>query len=234
MTEITAIIPARGGSKGLIGKNKRKIMGKPLISYTIEAALQSGQFSCIIVSTDDEEIIDIASAYDNVTVSRRPQKLAQDDTSMFQVVDHLVQSFKLKGSLCLLQPTSPLRTAGDISRAVSLFLETGGVGVISVTEAEKTALKLLVVESGLLMPISRPEYVFSNRQSLPNVVKPNGAIYLFDIQRLCDYGDFYTKGVAPYLMSEQDSIDIDTELDLVALKVQLNLKQDQLSFSGES
>lgn len=225
MTEITAIIPARSGSKGLIGKNKRKVLGKPLISYTIEAALESGQFSDIIVSTDDGEIMDIASAYRNVTVSTRPQKLAQDDTSMFKVVDHLVQIFELNGSLCLLQPTSPMRTAGDISRAVSLFLEAGSVGVISVTEADKTALKLLVVQSGVLTPISRPEYVFSNRQSLPNVVKPNGAIYLYDIQRLCDYGAFYTEGVSPYLMSQQASLDIDAELDLVAFEAVLNLKR---------
>ncbi|MGF1726746.1 cytidylyltransferase domain-containing protein [Photobacterium nomapromontoriensis] len=209
-----AIIPARGGSKGLPGKNIKLINGKPLIAYTIEAALQSKYITDVIVSTDDNEIYKTALKFGVKDTFLRPKELAQDDSFAIDnynyTIDRLRNEFGMSiDAFIVLQPTSPLRNVSDIDNAIELFFEKNADSVISYTEEQHP-----VVWHKYINNIGKLENIFNddflkNRQEIRTSYYPNGAIYLFKSD-LIKSGRYYSNNTYPFLMPRSRSVDIDT------------------------
>ncbi|WP_428427362.1 cytidylyltransferase domain-containing protein [Pararhizobium sp.] len=200
-----AVIPARGGSKGLPGKNIIEFHGKPLICWTVEAALDSRCFDAVLVSTDSQEIADIAVASGVSVPWLRPPHLSTDEATTMDAVVHALDQSPAD-TVVVLQPTSPLRTAEDIRICVEMHRETGKP-VVSVTEAKPW----IFVKAGDSV---KPAFDFAARRQDADYVSPNGAIYVFS----ADYarsGRQWWLDAMPYLMPTARSIDIDTPTDLV-------------------
>ena len=212
-----AIIPARSGSKGLKDKNIRNLCGKPLIAYTIESALKSGEFEEVMVSTDSEKYAEIAKQYGASVPFLRSAETASDTASSWEMVEEVLKGYRELGqefnTFCLLQPTSPLRSADDIRRAYQLYKEKASFAVISVCEAEHSPLWC-----GHL-PDSREFIDFisldaqKRRQDAGKYYRLNGAIYIVNIKRFKEEKNLYQKGSFAYIMSQERSVDIDTEID---------------------
>lgn len=213
-----AVIPARGGSKGVPGKNIRELAGKPLIVYTIEAALNSNIFKKVIVSTDSEEIADVARKNGAEVPFMRPSNISGDYISSDEVVKHAVEFCEEKSEIftevCKLQPTSPLRNEMHIKNAYKLFTEKDADFVVSVCECEHSPLWMgKLEEDGCMDNFITDEIKQSCRQKLPVYYRLNGAIYMAKIDAFKREQSFFGKNGYAYLMRQEDSIDIDSELD---------------------
>lgn len=221
----TAIITARGGSKGLPGKNIRHLNGKPLILHTVDAALNSGAFSRIIVSSDSEEILSICQKPDIETIER-PEELATDTASSLDVIDHVVKKAKIEGSCCLLQPTSPLRTADHIRDAWKIFESSKCSSLVSVVTPDEPPQKALILnpESGNIEPLINKASLTAPRQILPRTFFPNGAIYFFNAQNFGESKDLFSAPLSVYEMTKADSLDIDTLQDFKQAEEILSLQ----------
>jgi len=227
MRFILALIPARGGSKGIPYKNARLLMGKPLIAYTIEAALQSQYQLRVVVSTDDEEIAEVARTADAEVPFLRPAELARDKAPTLPVVQHalgwLEQHEGYKPDLVvLLQPTSPLRRAEHIDQGIKLLLQTDADSVVSVCEVEHSPYWMRVLDNeGRVKPFVEGDHEFSRRQDLPPVYRLNGALYVTKrrivMEERCLLGD----DVRALVMAREDSIDIDDEVDFLLAELLL-------------
>ena len=213
------IIPARGGSKGVLRKNIRLVAGLPLIAYSILAAQKSPSLTHIIVSTEDAEIAEVARSF-GAQVLPRPAELAGDKTPMLPVVrdvfSTLEKQLNLKFSCgVLLQPTAPLRTADDIDQAVSILSQTGADSVVSVYRVyDHHPARMYRLENERLVPLEN-EPVGRLRQDLPAVYHRNGAVYAFR-RGLIDVTDsLIGPDTRPYIMPEERSVNIDNEIDLL-------------------
>ena len=221
--EVLAIIPARGGSKSIPRKNIIDVAGKPLIAWTIEAALKSRDITRVIVSSDDEEILAVSKKYGAEPI-KRPSELAADNSTSEPVIlhalDYLLEKEKYSPELVVyLQPTSPLRTAEDIDRAFSHFMEQKAEALISVYEIDKSFLKsFLIDEKGFLKGVSNNEFPFMNRQTLPGVYMPNGAIYIVRAKNFKKSRKFFEKKTAPFIMAKERSVDLDDKEDLELIR----------------
>ncbi|MCX6757910.1 MAG: acylneuraminate cytidylyltransferase family protein [Candidatus Nomurabacteria bacterium] len=216
--KILAIIPARGGSKGIPHKNKINIAGKPLIGWTIEAAKNSKFLNKIVVSSDDLEILSTAQKY-KVDVIKRPKKYALDnapsDVVIFHAIDHLKNKENyVPNIIVILQPTSPLRTSEDIDKAIELFLKNKAGAVISVMEGDNKHLKSFFIEKGFLQGIVNNEFPFTNRQALPKIYMPNGALYVIYEKEFRKEKKLFSKKTIGFLMKKERSIDLDTPDDI--------------------
>jgi CMP-N-acetylneuraminic acid synthetase len=222
-----AIIPARGGSKGIKRKNTKSLAGSPLIAYTIEASLKSNSIDRTIVSTEDKEIAKIAEKY-GAEVIKRPKKLAKDKTPTIDVIFHVLNFLDKKGYnsdiVILLQPTSPLRTTEDIIKAIEIFLKNDCESVVSVCKKKNIFWSFEVVK-GYLKPICDRDYLKKRRQDLNHVYTPNGAIYISTPQNLRKYRSFYSSKIIPYVMPVERSIDIDNEIDFMLAELLLKNKR---------
>lgn len=212
-----AVIPVRSGSKGLPGKNTRLLAGKPLYRHAVDSAIRSGA-SRIVISTDISEILS-AELPDCVSVLRRPADLAGDTVSIAPVLLHAIDEARIDGVLVLLQATSPLRTSADIEAALRLFASGEHELVMSVTQADSGVLKWGLLEKDRFRPIADPSYCFSNRQSLPTVVRPNGAVYVMNAGWFQARGSFVTSRIGVIEMSPERSQDIDTLSDFEICEV---------------
>lgn len=208
-----AIIPARGGSKGLPGKNTKNFHGKPLIAYTIEAALSSKCISEVILSTDDKEIEAVATEYGAKSPFLRPPELATDhalavDTYIY-TVDRLEKMYKAKiETFMVLQPTSPLRLSQDIDNAYRIFTEKHADSVISYTEAAHPLEWHKIIEKdGSFSNILEDKLL--NRQATHKTYYPNGAIFIFKTS-LIRKRQYYSEKSFAYIMPRNRSVDIDT------------------------
>ncbi|MCM1213728.1 MAG: acylneuraminate cytidylyltransferase family protein [Lachnospiraceae bacterium] len=215
-----AIIPARGGSKGLPGKNIRELNGKPLIAYTIEAAQKARQVEKIIVSTDDHKIAEVAKEYGAEVPFLRPDELATDTSQAVDVylhaVDYLMQeSDKRIDKFMVLLPTAPLRTEIHINEAMELFERSGAETLISMKEAETPVTWYhKKLDNGRVQNAGFGEGdAIHNRQTNTVFYVPNGAIYILDYKLLKEKRTYYSNDTVAYIMSAQDSVDIDTLLD---------------------
>ena len=191
-----AIIPARSGSKGLIDKNIKPLVGKPLIAYSIEAALQTRLFEEVVVSTDSEVYARIALDYGASVPFLRSPSLSTDTASTWDVVRDLISHYLKKGTkfrtLTLLQPTSPLRTAVDIMQAYEQFLEEDANAIVSVCEVEHSPLWSNVLpENKSMQGFLNPSLVGIPRQNLPIYYRINGAIYILKVDYLMSGGDIF-------------------------------------------
>ncbi len=227
--KIMAIIPARGGSKGLPRKNIMLLDGKPLIAYTIIVAKKSHIFDRIIVSTDNNEIAEIAKKYGAEVPFIRPTELATDKADSMDVVIHALKWFKEKGKkfdyIMKLQPTSPLRTVQDLIKSMELIIEKDGDSVISVSECEHHPLWSNKLDPDLKMSNFIDEDIKGkNRQELPKYYRVNGVIFISKVDTLLNTTDWYGEKSYAYIMDSKRALDIDSEIDfyLAELMQKLN------------
>lgn len=232
--EILAIIPARGGSKGIPKKNMVLLCGKPLIQYTIDAAKKSTLISHIILSSDDDEIIYYCKSQDIKVPFRRPLKLAQDNTPMIDVVKHTIKFLKKKENykseyIILLQPTSPLRTAQHIDEALNKLVNSDADSIVSVTEVPHQfnpfSVMKLDVEGNLAFFIKEGKK-YSRRQDKPILYARNGpVIFASKYEFILKNNILYSGNILPYFMKRENSIDIDNTFDLILAKILLKEKK---------
>ena len=226
MTKILSIIPARGGSKGLRKKNIVNLLGKPLIAWSIEASMSSEYISKTIVSSDDDEVLEIAKRYKSETI-KRPNELATDDSSSEEVVKHVLEFVKESFEfLVLLQPTSPLRDKTDIDMAFRKLISINATSLISLKEFDNKVLKSFIEkDDGFIEGLVNNNYPFMRRQDLPKIYLSNGAIYIVKVDEFIKNNSFFTDKTIPFLMDDAKSVDIDSIEDLN----EINLRMKQLS-----
>ncbi len=225
---LLAVIPARGGSKRLPGKNLKPLCGKPLIAWSIEAAKQSRHIDCTVVSTDDPAIADAARKYGAETPFIRPSNLATDTSGTVEVIEHALKWYENELNrrfdfVVLLQPTSPLRTAEEIDEAVELLKKKGADAVISVCEMDHSPLWSNTLPPDLsLKHFIRPEIQHLRSQDLPTYYRINGAIYICKTEKLLKEKTlFLSDNIYAYKMCREHSIDIDSPIDLIVAQALL-------------
>jgi len=207
------LIPARAGSKGIPGKNKRMMCGQPLISWSIAAAQAAHSIDEIVVSTDDEEIADIALGLGIKVPFMRPPELAQDDTPGVDPVLHALTLMKGFDSVVLLQPTSPLRTSADIDAIVATAVTRRASSAVSVCETkEPIQWNFTIQADGSLRPLLEGEMIH-RRQDAVRTYTLNGALYYFEIPWFLEGKKFMDGETLAFLMPHERSIDIDTTFD---------------------
>ncbi len=217
MKRLTAIITARGGSKGVPGKNIRLCNGKPLIAYTIHAALQCEMIKGCYVTTDDRDIKIVSERYGARTIDR-PKHLALDDSLSQDAVFHAIREIEKAGEMTeyfvLLQPTSPLRNAFHLTSCLKEFFLSQCLSAVAVTEAEHHPWKMVLSSNGIIKPVHTLKSLEQPRQELPTAYRVNGAIYVMPTNIFCERRCFFVDPVFPFIMDQQDSLDIDSEDDL--------------------
>ncbi|WP_116472412.1 acylneuraminate cytidylyltransferase family protein [Zobellella maritima] len=228
--KILAIIPARAGSKRLPNKNVKPLLGKPLIEWSIDAALGCQDITKVMVSTDSEQIGSIARSAGAEVPFVRPPELSTDTSSSGDVIKHAIDFYHQKDEVfdlvMLLQPTSPLRTQQHIQEAIQLFYEKSADAVISVCPVEHSPLWSNTIADDLSMDgFLRKELKNSRSQDLPQYYRLNGAIYLAKIDRfMAETGFFLSKNIYAYEMQTKVSVDIDEEVDFLLAETILKNK----------
>ncbi|WP_299809567.1 acylneuraminate cytidylyltransferase family protein [uncultured Shewanella sp.] len=222
-----ALITARGGSKGLPRKNVLQLGGKPLIGWTIQAAIHSSGIDMVFVSTEDEEIAEISKHFGALIIPR-PQDLAKDTSTSESVIEHAIGYLSEQGvqmdTMTLLQPTSPLRTSMHIDNAFQLYKDKAANLVLGAFEPAHTPIKAYrQMEDGSITGLFSPGAPYMRRQDLPKAYQPNGSLYIFDIKEFMKNKQIPRDNVFPFVMSEKESADIDTIDDL--LKVEQILRE---------
>ncbi|WP_457746345.1 acylneuraminate cytidylyltransferase family protein [Sulfurimonas sp.] len=209
-----AVIPARGGSKRLPRKNILDLAGKPLIGWSIEAAKKSKYIDEIVVSSDDEEILNIAQKYDVISL-KRTDSLATDTAPTFDVVKDVIRRVKEYDYIILLQPTSPLRDAVDIDNAIEYLIQKKADSVVSVCEMEHSPLwSNTLPQNKDMRGFLKDEVLNKRSQDIEQYYRLNGAIYIANVRNLMEEESFFLKeNIYAYVMEQNHSIDIDTELD---------------------
>ena len=223
-----AVIPARSGSKGLPDKNIREINGKPLLAYTIEAALDSGCFDIVHVSTDSEKYADIAREYGADVPFLRSAELASDTANTWDAVREALSRYADMGktfeTVMLMQPTTPLRTGEDVRAAYRLMQEKKARSVIAVCEVDHSPLWCdTIPEDGNMKGFGRKDLAWVTRQELKPFYRVNGAIYLLTVTEntIADDDDIYENNCYALFMDRKKSIDIDCEDDLELVEFML-------------
>lgn len=210
--KIIAIIPARGGSKRIPQKNLKELLGKPLISYSIEAALGAHLIDKVAVSTDNEEIAHISKKYGASVPFMRPSELAQDNTLMIPVIQHAVNFLEKNKEkpdiVVMIQATSPLTTSKHIDEAIKKFLETNVNSLASVKKVKERPEWMFVKQGNKYSPFQK--FTDARSQDLPELFCLNGAINIASYDTLMDRGLLLDpNSVTCYVMPERESVDID-------------------------
>lgn len=228
-SKFIGLIPAREGSKGLLNKNTLKLLDKPLVQYTIEAAMDSSLIDDVWVSSDDPEVLRIAkSAQANQLI--RPKEFALDKSSAIDVVSHFLSTLSLDDKtvnnyIVYLQPTSPMRNCHHIDDAINHLLLKKAHSLVSLIMLRKSPFKsFLIDETGRLQSLFNEELSNARRQDLQDVYIPNGAIYIFQIKEFIKRNSFPSNGSIPFIMNAEDSIDIDEKEDLIKAEKILRTK----------
>lgn len=216
--KILCVIPARGGSKGLPGKNIKLLLGKPLIAYSIEQARSSRYIDKVIVSTEDEKIAKIARLFNVCVPFMRPKSLSQDSSNIRDVLLHTINWMERKEKenfdiLVLLQANSPLRNTADIERCIEILVGDNASNVFSVSDAYRNPYFNMVElsDTGLVRLIKKGDY--SNRQEAPQVYDMNGSIYVWWIDIFKKKKRDFLPKTRIYIMPKERSVDIDYPLD---------------------
>ena len=223
--KILAIIPARAGSKGITNKNIVNIGGKPLIKHTIDAALKSTMLTHCIVSTDSDEIANVAKSCGALVPFKRPENLSNDKALSLPVMQHSLKFMEAQQScqydlVIMLQPTTPLRLTKDIDNAINILLDTKSDSVISVVEVggHHPLRMKRVIEGRLINYIDQGHEDMRPRQELPPVYIRNGAIYATRRDVLIENNSFIGLDSRAYIMPLERSVNIDTKEDLLLAK----------------
>lgn len=227
--KIIAIIPARGGSKGIARKNIKLFLGKPLIAYTIIEALKCERIDKVFVSTDDFEIAKTSKVY-GADILVRPKELALDETPTIDVIFHVMEQlsdiYDEKTIIVLLQPTSPLRNVGDINRSLDLYIENDCESVISVCKVSHPPFWSFRIRNGYLRPLFGIEKFKMRRQDFEKIYMPNGAIFISTLKTLKKNNNFISNRSIPYYMPVERSMDIDNEMDFKMAEMILKLSNE--------
>ena len=220
-----AIIPARSGSKGLPDKNIRPVNGKPLLAYTIEAALESGCFDTVHVSTDSEHYAEIARQYGADVPFLRSAALATDTASTWDAVREVLARYDELGkrfdTMMLMQPTTPLRTAEDVKAAYALLQKKQAKSVIAVCEVDHSPLWCdTIPDSGSMKGFGRKDLAWVNRQDLRPYYRVNGAIYLLSVNgiNIPPDDEIYEDNCYALFMDRKKSVDVDSADDLALVE----------------
>lgn len=220
-----AIIPARGGSKGLVGKNIMCLHGKPLIAWTIESAKQSKYVTRVIVNTDCEEIAAVALKYGAEVPFLRPAGLASDTATSAAMLIHLIDKLKLENeTIVFLQPTSPLRNHIHIDEAYEKFQKDKGESLVSISRLDKSPYWSFWLDGKRLKAVCQAKSVKMRRQELPDAYALNGAIYIFKVSSFKSHQKFILDESSYYLMEKNSSIDIDDLIDFKMVEIILEQK----------
>jgi CMP-N,N'-diacetyllegionaminic acid synthase len=216
MTKVVGIIPARGGSKGIPGKNIRLLAGKPLIHYSVASALDSNVINRLILSTDSAEIVNSVKGLDIEIPFIRPANLAFDDTPMISVIFHAVNFLESNGwkpdIIVLLQPTAPLRKPEHIRTAVELLINSKCDSVVSVVEVPKhfSPDYVMKIDGGKLQPFLADGLQVTRRQDVRPVYSRDGTIYAVWRDILLETNSLYGKDCRPLLIPSDLSCNLDT------------------------
>jgi CMP-N-acetylneuraminic acid synthetase len=220
--QVLGLVPARGGSKGVPGKNVRPLAGRTLLEYTAAAARESGVLDRVVLSTDSEEIAEAGRRAGLDVPFMRPPGLAQDDTPMLPVVLHALEALDLQGwtadLVVLLQPTSPLRRPGHIRDAVAMLRETGADSVVSVIEIPRHLSPdyVMKIEGGALRPFLSEGARVTRRQDARPAYAREGTVYAFWPATLERFGNIYGEDCRPLVIDPAESLSIDSEADWAA------------------
>ncbi len=209
-----AIIPARGGSQRLPRKNILDLAGKPLIAWSIEAALKSEYIDKVIVSSDDEEILKISEDF-GADIIKRPQELATDISTSFDAIKHTIDETPRYDYIVLLQPTSPLRNKKHIDESIKTLISKDADAIISVCEMDHSPLwSNTLPENESMNNFIREDVKNKRSQDLDNYYRLNGAIYICKTELLLKEETFFIKkNIYAYKMQRKSSIDIDEKID---------------------
>ena len=219
---VLGIIPARGGSKGIPKKNIYPLLGKPLIGYTIEAALGSRVLTRTILSTDSEEIAETARGFGLEVPFMRPAELADDASPALPYIEHALERLRgdegyVPGYIALLQPTSPLRTSRHIDQCMQTLMDSDADSIVTVVQAPHNCIPQSIMElkDGFLKPFLAYDERDNQRQKKPVYYARNGAaVYGFTHDCLTKKKSVFGDRILPFVMAPEDSVDIDTMLDM--------------------
>ncbi len=223
---ILAIIPARGGSKGMPGKNIREFAGKPLIAHSIATALNCSLISRTIVSTDDDEIAEVAKTH-GAQVIRRPDELAADTSLVIDAIRHAVRTVEDGGEdvdiVLLLEPTSPFRRAEDLEKCIQILLENKADSVATFTDSHVSPNRLWRVSDDVVEPYIEGAVPWLPRQKQPKAYELTGQIYALSKKILYENEESISQlmgRISAVITPRETALDIDTELDfMIAEKV---------------
>lgn len=228
---VLAIIPARGGSKGLPGKNIKPLCGKPLIGWTIEQAQQSKYIDEIFVSTDSQEIADVAETFGVSVPDLRPAELAGDTATSASFVIYTIEKLKAEGKefdyIILLEPTSPLRTSTDIDKAIELAtanLDKCGVVSLGEVHMEHPQIVKRINDKGSIIPYVEQTTKITQRQQADKAYFPYGVVYLVKTEHFLHTNQFYGTESLPYFIERWQCYEIDDIYDFTAIEAILKLK----------
>jgi CMP-N-acetylneuraminic acid synthetase len=226
--KILAIILARGGSKRLPNKNILPLGGKPLIAWSIDEAKKSKYIDTVMVTTDSQEIYDVAHRHGAELPFLRPAELAQDETKSIDVILHALDFYKDEkyDDVIIFQPTSPLRDVNDIDGAIEFFYTKNATSVVGVCEVEHSPLWSNTLDESFSMDnFLDDKYNNFRSQDLPVYYRINGAFYMSKIDSVIKNNTFFIKhDIYAYVMSQEHSADIDTKLDFIIAEALLKQK----------
>lgn len=232
--KILAIIPARGGSKGLPEKNIKPLSGKPLIGWTIEQAKECKYIDSIFVTTDNERIANTAKYFGVDVPFLRPAELAKDTSSSMDVVEHVLSHFENKhvyfDYILLLEPTSPLRKKNDLDAAIQLAIENESAdGIISLGEVhmEHPMIVKKINEKGKITPYIDDVIKISQRQQADKAYFPYGVIYMIKTDIFKKEKAFYTNNILPYYIERWQNYEVDDIYDFIAIEAILKKMQEE-------
>lgn len=223
--KILALIPARGGSKGIKGKNIINLAGKPLISYTISAALKSIYIDSLVVSTDSMEIAKIAELYGARVPFMRPKELAEDKSKTIDCVVHAIKTLSEMHEdydvLILLQATQPLRNFVDIDKAIELFFLNGEKSIVSISEVSDNPVLIRYLDEKNNLKKLLNSSSTCRRQDMPKYYRVNGCIYINKVSEINSETSF-NDNIVPFIMNKEHSVDIDDMSDLWLAEYYIN------------
>jgi N-acylneuraminate cytidylyltransferase/CMP-N,N'-diacetyllegionaminic acid synthase len=228
--KIVGIIPARGGSKGIPRKNIKPLAGKPLIAYTIEAALKSKYLDRVIVSTEDEEIANVSRKYGAEVPFVRPDSLSGDSVPVVpDIPKYIIKELKKREGfnvdvVVVLQPTSPLRDVKYIDQAIEKLFSTKCDWVVTVSSVNIHPFRMRKMKKDRLEPLFANKNIWAQRQDLPPVYHFNGAIYVTKKSVITTKNVFKNKDWRGIIMEPEEAIDIDTMADFIAAENILKIK----------
>lgn len=218
ISKVLGLVAAKAGSKRFPRKNIALLRGKPLLEWTLDAARRSGVCDALAVSSEADEILDLAKTFGCDQLIKRPMELARDPAGIVDVALHALCALRAQGNIyntiVLLAPCAPLRTAGDITEAFELYKKTAPDFVMSVSEFSHTPFSAMHInEQGSLLPVFS-EYIGRKSQEMPAAYRPNGAIHVLDVKRFETERSYYVKPLRPFVMPIERSVDIDNPVDL--------------------
>ncbi|MCK4348560.1 MAG: acylneuraminate cytidylyltransferase family protein [Thermoplasmatales archaeon] len=232
-SKIVAFIPARGGSKGLIRKNIKHLLGKPLIAWTIEQAKKSKYIDKVVVSTEDEEIAEISKKY-GAEVIKRPGELAKDDSPTSDAIMHAINWFEERGEyfeiVVLLEPTSPLRDVEDIDKCVEILIgnpKAKAIVGVAKLESSHPEFNMVINEEGFIRKTDgTTNFKVLRRQDLEDVYFFEGSIYISEVGVLKQKRTFYHELTLAYVVPKYKSLEVDELCDFICIEALMKAKKE--------